>query len=239
MYADEISAPLAGWTVPRSTFKRFEIVGDPATPPIDLNLVKSHLRITDSDNDQYLNHLMSTAFDACERYTQRQLVTRTVRMWMDIVPGVGEAWPLGDMGTQSFVPYLGMNAVRWFALLKTPAHTVTAITFYQLDDSAYIMPTTDYLVDSVDLDQPARILLRYGAIWPVNIRAGHAISVDYSVGYPTAAAVPTSIRQAVLIMAAALWSNRGDNADAQADVLQFPGVKQLLDPFRVRRISTL
>jgi hypothetical protein len=81
--------------------------------------------------------------------------------------------------------------------------------------------------------------LRYGAIWPVNIRAGHAISVDYSVGYQNVRLIPPSVRQSMLIIAAALWSNRGDNTDANMDVLQFPGVKQLLDPFRVRRISTL
>lgn len=239
MYSDDINAPLAGWTVPRAVSKRFEIVETPSTPAIDLNLAKAHLRITSDGDEQYLSHLMNVAVEACEKYTQRQFITRTVRMWMDIVPGIGEGWPTGDIGNLSYVPYLGMNAVRWFDLLKTPAHTVTAITFYQLDDSAVIMPTTDYQVDDVDVNQNARVLLRYGAVWPVNLRSGHAISVDYSVGYSDLANIPSSIRQAILIIMAALWSNRGDNTDAGADVLQFPGVKQLLDPFRVRRISTL
>lgn len=51
-----------------------------------------------------------------------------------------------------------------------------------------------------------------------------------------ATTIPYAMKQAMLIMLAAMWSNRGDNKDPQSDVLNFPGVRGLLDTLRVMTI---
>jgi hypothetical protein len=54
-----------------------------------------------------------------------------------------------------------------------------------------------------------------------------------------AVAVPAPLRHAVLLVAAAYYSNRGDNADANLDILKMPAIQASLAPYRVMRIGTL
>jgi hypothetical protein len=57
--------------------------------------------------------------------------------------------------------------------------------------------------------------------------------------YVNAPGVPASIRHAVLLVTAAFYSNRGDNADAMIEVLNLPAVRASLDPYRLLRVTTL
>lgn len=54
-----------------------------------------------------------------------------------------------------------------------------------------------------------------------------------------AAAVPAPLRHAVMLVSAAFYSNRGDAADAEKDVLRLPAIQATLEPYRVRRMSLL
>lgn len=49
---------------------------------------------------------------------------------------------------------------------------------------------------------------------------------------------PAALVHGVRLVAAALWSNRGDNADAMGEVLSLPNIRAILDPFRVVRVAT-
>jgi len=102
-----------------------------------------------------------------------------------------------------------------------------------------VVPTDSYISDVTDPDMPARIILQYGAVWPFDTQIAHSIYVEYTQGYADASSIPAPLKHGVMVMAAALWSNRGDALDQPTDVMQFPAVKSLYDPYRVLTVSTI
>lgn len=238
---NNVMVPLAGWTVPRPVFKRLEVVTPPAAQPLDLTLLKAHLRITHNAEDTYLTSLIEVATDAVEQYLSRRLISRAVRMWMDFLPGTGNEFTNYGAGSiQSPVLYATVGMFRYFDLFGTPVTAFSAMKYVTMDGVTEVFDPNAYLIDMVDPDMPARVVLQRGYIWPVNLRVAKSLICEYTLGYGAAASsVPASLRQGVLLVAAAMWSNRGDNADPQGDVLQLPQIKAMLDPYRVRRIGTL
>lgn len=235
-----MSLPLSGSTVPRPVFKRLQQTSAPPVLPLDLAILKAHLRITHTAEDSYLSMLIGTATEVVERYLSRKLITRTMRMWMDLPPGAGNPWDYWSGIVQLPISYATVGAFRWFDLMQVPVAEVVDVRYVQEDGTEQVFDVANYLVDNSDPDMPARIILVRGATWPSDLRIAKSLLVNYSVGYGvTADAVPTPLRHGVLLVAAALWSNRGDNADPQSDVLGLPGIQAVLEPFRVMSLGGL
>lgn len=235
-----MSLPLSGSTVPRPVFKRLRQMTAPAVTPVDLSILKAHLRITHTADDTYLTMLITTATEVVERYLSRKLITRTMRMWMDLPPGAGCPWDYWSGIVQLPISYATVGAFRWFDLMQVPVAEVTDVRYVREDDTEEVFPVSNYLVDNSDPDMPARIILVRGATWPADLRIAKSLIVNYAVGYGAAGTdVPGPLRHGVLLVAAALWSNRGDNADAQLDVLGLPGIQAVLEPFRVMSLGGL
>jgi hypothetical protein len=295
---NNISVPLGGWTVPRPVFKRLQEVAGPVGDVVTLATLKAHLRITDSNADEYLTDvILPGAIDAVQRYTNRRLLPQSVIMWMDFLPGTGNEYTLYGAGTAQIpVRYANIGMFRWFELMGTPVASVDSFHFITNNGVEVVFDPSQYIVDNADRDMPARIVLQRGTVWPVDLQVAHSLRIAYSLGYRngwtawlpatsyglgaqvsngglsyqcttagTSAAsggpsgtgatitdgtavwkfvsdslsVPASLKHAVLLISAALWSNRGDNADQQPDILGFPAVRALLDPYRVLRVSIL
>lgn len=235
-----LQVPLAGWTVPRPVFKRLEQLSAPAEMPTTLAKVKAHLRVMHTAEDDYITDLIAVATDIVESYLSRKLVVRSMRMWMDFIPGTGNEYTLYGAGTAQIpVRYANIGMFRWFELMGTPVTAVSSMHFITMNGVDTIFDTSNYIVDITDPDMPARILLQRGVVWPVDLQIAHSLNVTYSCGYGAAAAVPAALRHGVLLVAAALFSNRGDAADAPIDVLRLPGIQAALAPYRVLKVGTL
>jgi hypothetical protein len=270
-------------------------MSSPAEYPTTLAKVKAHIRKTDSLEDDYITDLIAVATDVVERYISRKLITRSLQMWMDFIPGTGNEYTLYGAGTAQIpVRYANIGMFRWFELLSMPVISLDSMHFITDAGVDTVFDASQYIVDVTDPDLPARICLQRGTVWPVDLQVCHSLYVNYKVGYksgyPTwtpstayalgavvdsnglsykcttagtsassggpstatpatdgtvvwtyvnAPGVPASIRHAVLLVTAAFYSNRGDNADAMIEVLNLPAVRASLDPYRLLRVTTL
>lgn len=232
--------PLAGFTVPRAVLRRIAGDIDPGVAVVPLATLKTHLRVTHSSEDAYLATMETAARRMVERYLSVRLITRQIVQWMDCFPGNGgNSYAIGAAAPLYPVRYGNVGTFRWFELIIRPTVNVTAFEYITPADTTETFPSNFYIVDASDPDQYARVILSENNIWPVDLRSAKAIKVTYDVGYgPAAANVPPDLVHAVMLVAAALWSNRGDNLDPGTDILHLPAVKAILDPFRVRRVGT-
>lgn len=230
--------PLSGWTVPRPVFRRIEDVTPPYGSVIGLSSAKKHLRITDTASDDYVTMLIDVSVSIVEQYLTRKLLTRTVRMWMDFIPGTGREYSYQDGSSQIPVRYANLGMYRWFELYGTPCKEFISFKYITNNGVELVWDPQNYIIDLTDKDQPARVILQRGCVWPIDLQVAHSIALEYKLGYGVEADIPIQIRHGILLVLAALWSNRGDNADQPLDILSFPGIKSILDPFRVMKIST-
>lgn len=203
----------------------------PAELAVSLNMVKGHIRIedTDVDEDALLFGLMRTAVDWTQKYLGRSLVTRTMRLTMDTPPD--EPWRAGfKVGIKT------TKIDRAIELPYPPLQAVTSIVTYDDADAATTFGASNYFVDTASA--PGRVVLRKDAVWPSEAdRTANAIEITYTAGYgATMGLVPEGIRQGILMLVGHLYENR-DVVEAMSMSIVPMGVKSVLHPYRVLRVS--
>ena len=215
-----------------SAFAATQLIGWPVLLP----MVKQHLRITHSAEDTILQAYIVAATKVIENYTSRRILPQTLRLWLDMVPGTGNDIPNWGAGVQSMpVRYANVGMLRMIELQGRPVQSFQSFTYYTLDNELQTYDAANYLVDMHDPDMEARVVLQYGAVWPVNLRVSQALALNYTVGYATP---PSDICVAIMMIVAALYSNRGDAADKPLDILKLPAVAAILAPYRSLHVGT-
>jgi uncharacterized phiE125 gp8 family phage protein len=182
--APGVVAVAVGWTEADDTASIAATVDAPApagTEPITLAEAKAHLRVVFDDEDAYISTLITAAREMAEGRTQRAIVLRD------------EVLALDCFATPIRLPY-------------PPLRAVTAIDYDDQDGAQQTLDDTAYRVN--DYVTPARITRASGATWPTTAVQEAAVRVRYSCGYPTPSAVPTSLRQWMLLAIGALYENR-------------------------------
>lgn len=181
----------------------FSVTTPPASEPLDLAMVKLHLRVdTDmTDDDPLIESLMSAAREHVETVCERALITQTWTAQLAAFPPVIELRG-GKVTAVDSVKYLDNDGA-----LQT------------LDASAYVADLTT---------EPATIAPAFGTQWPVTRTINNAVQVQYKVGYADAGAVPAAIKSAMLLLIGDWYVNRTAQQDAElysnraADALLFP-----------------
>lgn len=133
------------------------VTSGPASEPVSLAVLKTHLRIETADEDTLLATYITAARSYVESYCGTPLVTRNVTFKCDC---------FGD-----------------FAAIPTvPLATVSSITYVDDAGAGQTLSTDVYEVRTDGLE--ASIVLKYGQSWP-SFRAGSRITVAGAVGYTT------------------------------------------------------
>lgn len=196
-----------------------EIVEGPYGEPITLTEAKAHLRVDDSDSDDYITALISAAREDAELFCQRAFVQRRYRLTLDRFPFSRDC-PL----------YLPMS----------PVVSVDHIKYYDTDSTLVTWSSSSYLVDTSQV--PARITPIVDETWPTDVeRRIAAVQVQYLAGYsadaasPTdyAANVPKSVKQGMLMHLGHLFENRQDVVVGRIATEMPFASKALLYPYRV------
>lgn len=184
------------------------LVQAPASEPVSLAEAKAHLRVVHGDDDQLLASLITAARRVVEARTGLCLMAQG---WLCL----RDHWPEDGV----------------IDLPVAPLRAVDEIGVFGADDEKAVIDPAHYLVDATS--RPPRVLLRGSRLWPPPGRAVNGIGIRAEAGFGTAAAdVPQPLRQAVLLLVALFFAQRGDEAGPAMPV----GLGALLDPFRRVRL---
>jgi uncharacterized phiE125 gp8 family phage protein len=180
----------------------------PAVEPVTLAEAKAYLRIDNDDDDAVISALIAGARSHVEAQTRRALITQTWRL-------VRDAWP-GD-GRVAVVP--------------SPLRQITAARVYRLDGSTQTLDLQAFVANAAAT--PAIISFLTWSL-PVPGRPAAGIEIDVEVGYGDGPAdVPEPLRQAIKLLVAHWYENRGLIAVGQTLAVLPATVAALIAPFRV------
>lgn len=180
------------------------LVTGPAVEPLTLQEAKAHLRITESDEDAWIENLIKAVRQRAENATNRQLVTATWKLVLDAFPTrwrvTAERYMKDGLGTQ------------WGAEItipKTPLQSITTIDYIDEDGNSQTLAASEYVV-STDRE-PAVVRRAFGKDWPSTRLQPDAVEITFVAGYgATGETVPDLLKSGMLLTLGHLYENRED-----------------------------
>ena len=166
----------------------------PTTEPITTAQAKEHLRVTFSDDDAYIDALITTARQVVEARSGMRLFTQTVVLRADYWSEIGFSDP---------------HRLDLVSLRVAPVQSVTSVNYYDDDDIDRTLSTALYWTD---LDSvPCRMQIKDE--WPsINERAGN-IRVTMVVGWDNADNIPAILKTAIKLLIGHYYENREEVTD--------------------------
>ena len=184
------------------------LLAGPAVEPITLGDAKHFLRVEHDDDDDIITALIAGSRIHVETQTRRALITQSWRLTRDLWPETG------------CVP-----------LLPVPVKTLDAVRVYKSDGTTLALDLAGFTLDKNDA--PARLSFIHG-VPPAPARRAAGIEIDISCGYGNAGAnVPEPLRQAIRLLVAHWYENRGLIAAGSAVAVLPQSVAALIAPYRV------
>ena len=154
----------------------------PDETPVDVALLKEHLRLSSSDQANVLPLYLDAAVAWVETYTGRPLMRQTWRVTLPAFPD------------RTWLPY------------AAPFVAISSVAYYDTANASQTLASSVYAV--AEDAEPACLRLAYGQVWPSVYDRDDAVTITYTVGAAAAADVPVALRQAVLLLAGHFYENR-------------------------------
>lgn len=164
----------------------------PTEEPLEIDDIKSHLRISIDEDDQLLVTYIKVAREILEARMRRQFVTATWKLYLDEFPTTSVS--------------SGFTAGRFIKLPRPPLQSVSSITYFDSDNVSQTLATTVYGVDTIS--EPGRIYLKSGQSWPSTYDVPNAVTITYLAGWTSANLIPQMIQNAVYLLVGHLYENR-------------------------------
>jgi uncharacterized phiE125 gp8 family phage protein len=138
--------------------------------------------------DVQLTLYLYSAVEHAEAIMRRKLLTQTWDYWIDAFPETDYIdLPFGNLQSVTHVSYVDSSG-----------------------DVTYLAAGTDYDVNTAG-DGVGQIVLPYGASWPsFTPYPSHPVRIRFVCGWASADAIPPDIANAVKMIAADLYENRGE-----------------------------
>lgn len=162
------------------------LVTGPSVEPITTAEAKTHLNVSGTSKDTYIDSLIVTARKQIERYLNRVLINQSWKVYYD-------RWkhelliPFGNLSTVTTVKYYSDDG-----------------TFTTLDANTYYWVVTT--------TEPGRIVRKYDVTYP-ELQDGRpdAIEISFTAGYgASGSAVPDDIKHAMKLLITNYYEHRGD-----------------------------
>jgi hypothetical protein len=214
-----------------SRYRGHVVITKPHSEPMTASTLRDHLKESGAGlPDDEANSLIAEARQMIEDSIGVSFLTQTWRLALDQWPaGNGPWW---DGVRQGAIVEL-QGVPRAIELPRWPLQSLAAVRVFD----QYGNPQTVNTSATFDLDTyqtPGRLALKFGQTWPIALRDINAIEIDYVSGYGSSgAAVPPTLLRSLKLIAAYLYSHRGDDCSA-LDALGAAG--STLSQFRVKRL---
>jgi uncharacterized phiE125 gp8 family phage protein len=187
------------------------LVAPPAAAPVSLAEAKAHLRVLGTAEDMLIGALVTAAtahFDGRQGVLGRSLVTQTWEVRYNAFPGV----PRGRMELP-LPPLQSVVSIKYLDGLGTET---------TLDPAAYVVEPGHHT---------GRVRPSYGLTWPTARDEDGAVRIRFIAGYGGKEAVPSPIKQAILLLVGHWWINREAVGDAKGP--HAFAVDALTNPYRM------
>lgn len=196
-------------------------IGFSAAHPISLTECKEYLRVTGTEQDTVIAHLLNAATDYAETCTGLTIRATRFQFALDhfpygytSVPGITQ---YVDYSANVPSPYYdGDNIILPRMPLYDPTEDATLISVSYTNtagNNASLTISTDFLVDESSM--PGRLYLPYNDTWPQTRAIQGAVIIQFSAGHratsdagPFSTSLPDGIRQAIKILVGHWYENR-------------------------------
>jgi hypothetical protein len=228
-------------------FGYLQLVSQSAFSGISVSDIRTHLNITDTSTDSYIQTLLDAAVYYCERRLGLDLRPTTWNLVLDCFPVWTNYWmdQYGNYAYQlAYYPQfvVGRGTQQWqhISLKRGPLTSVVSVKYYDTTNTLQTMSSSDYTYVNYAY-QPGRV--EPVNFWPIAYPRPDAVTIQFVTGFSgawasgsgAAGAVPPNVIHAIKLLVGQWWVMResammGANTISQANEA---AVNCLLSQFEV------